>query len=190
MTENLVTALTDEEEPADGSLMLLIDPAWEPTEEVPEPPVKVLLGAWLVTADGGRGRFQANPVYEPATVDSPLDPVDAVLRLIARDKSGDQQLGSLLSTVLRDVMLCIALDDQGVALVRPAPDGVPSVLVTTAPGHRRRLKVPAWVDVTVEQLAAALPARGVDVLLNPGAPASMRVLADVIRDAAQGTTTS
>jgi hypothetical protein len=71
-----------------------------------------------------------------------------------------------------------------VALVRPAPDGVPSVLVATSFGHRRVADVPHWADITVRQLARALPAQGVDVLLNPGAPASMRLLADAVREIA------
>jgi len=180
LTENPGSA---EEDSAVNGLLLLIDPTWVRTEEAPEPPVGSVLGAWPVTAAGGRGRFQANPIYQPATADSPLDPVDAVLRLLARNATGADELRS----VLRDVMLAVALDDRGVALVQPAPDGVPSVLVTTAPGHRKRLDVPGWQDMTVEQLAAALPAQGVDVLLNPGAPASMRVLAAVIRSTADGT---
>jgi hypothetical protein len=182
-----MTEVPVEEEFGDGNLLLLVDPTWEPTDEAPEPPVKALLGAWLLTEAQGRGRFQANPIYQPSTPDSPLDPVDAVLRLLSREEDDDGELASLLATVLRDVMLCVALDDRGVALVRPAPDGVPSVLVTTAPGHRRRLDVPGWLDVTVEQLAAALPARGVDVLFNPRSPVSMRVRADAIRDAARGS---
>jgi hypothetical protein len=187
MTQTPADAQPAEERIGDGNLLLLIDPTWEPTDEAPEPPVKALLGAWVVTEGEVRSRFQANPIYEPSSPDSPLDPVDAVLRLLSRGEGDDGELASLLATVLRDVMLCVALDDRGVALVQPAPDGVPSVLVTTAPGHRRRLDVPGWLDVTVEQLAEALPARGVDVLFNPRSPVSMRVRADAVRDAAQGS---
>lgn len=158
-------------------LLLLIDRAWDPTEEQPDPPVEVLLGAWLVDADGRTGRFQPNPVYRPLSPDSPLDPVDAVLRNVAETGDGAEDLPS----VLRTATLGIAVDERGVALVRPAPDGVPAVLVATAHGHRRVADVPYWADITVRQLARALPDQGVDVLLNPAAPASMRLLASAIR---------
>jgi hypothetical protein len=182
MTTNPVTVVTAEEESPAHGMMLLVDPEWEKTEEAPEPTVGVILGAWRVTSDGERGRFEPNPFYEPITPGSPLDPLDSMLRRISEGAASADDL----QVVLGDVMLGVALDDQGVALVEPAPDGVPSVLVTTAPGHRVHLKARFWLDVTVEQLAAALPEQGVDVLLNPGAPTSMRVLAEVIRSAAEG----
>jgi hypothetical protein len=165
---------------SESGLLLLIDREWQPTEEQPDPPVEVLLGAWLVDADGRADRFQPNPVYRPLSPESPLDPVDAVLRAVAETGEGAADLPS----VLRTATLGIAVDAQGVALVRPAPDGVPSVLVATSFGHRRVADVPHWADITVRQLARALPAQGVDVLLNPGAPASMRLLADAVREIA------
>jgi hypothetical protein len=166
-----------------GGLLLLIDSEWAPTEEAPDPPMEALLGAWLVKPDGVRGRFQPNPVYRPSNPDSPLDPVDAVLGLLARGEIGADQLPA----VLCDVVFGVAVDERGIAIVRPAPDGVPAVVVTTAYGHRDRVGAAGWRDVTLAQLADALPARGVDVLLNPGASASMRVLADAIRAAAAGS---
>ncbi|TVT57823.1 type VII secretion system-associated protein [Amycolatopsis rhizosphaerae] len=167
---------------ADEGLLLVIDPLWTSSPEEPDPPVTAIAGAWEYTAEGLRGRFQPNPVYRPTSPDSPLDPVDEVLRRLARDGGGADDLPS----ALRTTMLGIAVDERGVALVRPAPDGLDAVLVTTAPGHRTRVPAPAWRDVTLERLAAALPAKGVDVLLNPGAPASMRVPADGIREIAAG----
>jgi hypothetical protein len=80
------------------------------------------------------------------------------------------------------VLLGVAVDEQGMALVAPAPDDVPSVLVATAPAHRARVDAPGWREVTVAELAAALPPQGVDVLLNPGAPMSTRLTADAVRD--------
>jgi len=172
-------------EPADGKepqggLLLLIDSGWAPTDEAPDPPMEAVVGAWLVNPDGVRGRFQPNPVYRPSEPDSPLDPVDAVLGLLAQGQID----ADLLPAVLRDVMFGVAVDEQGSAIVRPAPDGAPAILVTTSYGHRARVDADGWLDVTLVQLAAALPATGVDVLLNPGAPASMRVLADAVRAAA------
>lgn len=162
--------------PLEPGLLLLIDQEWQPTDDQPDPPVEALLGAWEVGADGQPGRFQPNPVYRPRSPNSPLDPVDAMLRHLAETGTGD------LPSVLSSATLGIAVDEQGVALVRPAPDGIPSVLVATAYGHRHVEGVPHWADITVRQLATALPATDVDVLLNPGAPTSMRLEAAAIRN--------
>lgn len=177
-----MTESAGDEEPESG-LLLLIDSEWAPSEEAPSPPMDAVVGAWLVNPDGVRGAFQPNPAYRPSKPDSPLDPVDAVLGLLARGEIG----ADLLPSVLCDVMFSVAVDEQGIAIVRPAPDGVPSVLVTSSYGHRDRVDAAGWRNVTLTQLASALPAQGVDVLLNPGAPASMRVLADVVRAAAAGS---
>jgi hypothetical protein len=164
---------------SEPGLLFLIDQEWRPSAEQPDPPMEALLGAWLVDDEGQPGKFQPNPVYRPLSPNSPLDPADAVLREMARTGAG---VADLL-TVLSDATLGIAVDHQGLALVRPAPDDEPCVLVATAFGHRRP-EVPRWVDVTVRELADVLPAEGVDVLLNPGAPTSMRLTADAIRSAA------
>ena len=158
----------------------MIDPAWQPTREGDEPPPEAVVGGWFVEEDGEISLFRPNPAYQPSRPGLPTDPVDVALqRLAAGECDGDD----LLST-LPDVLLAVAVDEQGTALVAPAPDDVPSVLVTTAPAHRARVDAPAWREVTVAQLAEALPAEGVDVLLNPGAPTSTRLLADAIRRSA------
>lgn len=161
-------------------LTFLVDPEWRPTEEDTRTPLTSIIGAWRVT-DGIRGRFQPNPVYLPSSEDAPLDPVDAVLGLLARGEFDPDQLPE----VLGEVVFGIALDEQGDAIVRRAPDGVPVVLVASSYGHRVRVDAAGWGNVTATQLAEALPAEGVDVLVNPGARTSMRVLADVVRAAAR-----
>jgi hypothetical protein len=169
-------------EPRNG-LLFLIDPEWRPTEGEPSPSVTALIGAWRVTGDDGDGvlgRFQPNPLYLPSTPDSPLDPVDAVLRALGRGECDIDQVAE----VMAGVMFGVALDEKGQAIVRRAPDGVPSVLVATAHAYRDRVEAVGWRDVTLPQLAEALPAQGVDVLINPGARTSMRVLADAVRAAA------
>ncbi|MFE3173134.1 type VII secretion system-associated protein [Amycolatopsis sp. NPDC059090] len=166
---------------ADGGLMVLVDLEWRATADAPDPPLDALLGAWVVTPDGERGVFQPNPLYRPMRPDSPLDPIDAILRMLARGEDVAEMLPGLLS----EVLVGIAVDEEGIALVRAAPDGVPSVLVTTSPGHRARVEdVPAWANVTVQRLAEALPQSGVDVMLNPGGPAAIRLFADAVREAA------
>jgi hypothetical protein len=167
-----------------NGLLFLIDPEWRPTEKEPSPPITALIGAWRVTEDGGDGtlgRFQPNPIYLPSTPDSPLDPVDAVLRALARGECDTDQVAA----VMFGVMFGVALDDQGKAIVARAPDGAPSVLVATAHAYRDRVtEAASWRDVTLPQLARALPPHGVDVLINPGARTSMRVQADAFRAAA------
>lgn len=162
----------------ESQLLLLFDPAFAVSDEQTDVPTHVILGAWLVDEAGNPSRFHPNPEYRPSTPDSPLDPVDAVLRALA----DGQDVADELSVVLRDSVLGIATGEGGTAVVRPAPDGVPSVQVTTSYGHRASVGDDVrWLDVTVEELAEALPQQGVDVQLNPGSPASMRVLADAIR---------
>lgn len=172
---------------ASGQWTFMIDPAWQPTSQGDEPPPEAVVGGWFVQEDGDISLFRPNPAYQPSSPGLPTDPVDVALqRLAAGECDGDD----LLST-LPDVLLAVAVDDQGIALVVPSPDDVPSVLVTTAPAHRTRVDAPAWREVTIAQLAEALPAEGVDVLLNPGAPTSTRLLADAIRHSvAQPTTGS
>ncbi|MER7078172.1 hypothetical protein SAMN02982929_05334 [Saccharopolyspora kobensis] len=165
----------DAEEPR---WVFLIDPAW--SGDPRQPPREAVVGGWHVDADGTTGRFHANPDYVPSSPDSPTDPVDAALHLAARGELAAEQLLS----VLRDAVFGIAIDDAGDPVVAPAPDGVASMLATTAPAHRERVQVAGWRDATTAELARALPDEGVDVLINPGSAASMRVLAGAVRKAA------
>lgn len=172
--------MTVETGEARNGLLFMIDPEWRPAEDEPTPAITALVGAWRVTGDGVLGRFQPNPLYLPSTPDSPLDPVDAVLRALNRGECDTDQVAE----VMTGVMFGVALDEHGKAIVRRAPDGVPSLLVATAHAYRDRVAAAGWRDVTLAQLAEALPAQGVDVLINPGARTSMRVLADAVRAAA------
>ena len=157
----------------------LIDPAWD-TARDGTPPADAVVGGWLLDADGGTGPFHPNPDYRPSHPDSPTDPVDATLRLVNR---GEADADALLATMVTAV-LGVAMDEQGNPLVAAAPDGVPSVLVTTAPGHRSRVRAAAgWQEVRAEELAEVLPDNGVDLLVNPGAPASMRIVAASLKQA-------
>lgn len=159
---------------------MLVDPAWRPSPKEPEAPIDKIMGVWPIDAHGVRQRFRPNPAYLPFDPERVLDPVDGVLRLLAEGK----EVAEYLPEVLADVLLDIAVDGEGTAVVVPAPDGVPSVVVATAPGHRLRVDVPGWKSVSTVELAEALPERGVDVLLNPGSATSMRVDSDVIRRSA------
>ncbi|MFI7121987.1 type VII secretion system-associated protein [Amycolatopsis sp. NPDC049868] len=159
-------------------LMLLIDPAWQPSEDDEGPPLDAVLGGWSFDEDGGTRWFEPNPDYRPSRPDSPTDPVDAALQAVVR---GDAD-GAQLLAVLRESPLGVALNEEGEVIIAPAPDDVPSVLVTTAPAHRTRCDVAGWAEVGIAELAEVLPDKGIDVLLNPGAPSSLRIEAHWIKN--------
>ncbi|MFI0467240.1 type VII secretion system-associated protein [Saccharopolyspora sp. 5N102] len=166
--------------PEENRWVFLIDPAWQEQGGDPQqPPRQAVVGGWLVEADGTTGRFHANPDYVPSGPDSPTDPVDATLRLVNKGEAGTE---ALLAT-LREAEFGIAVDEENNPVVAPAPDGVASMLVTTAPAYRHRVRVAGWRVATAAELVAELPEQGVDVLINPGAPASMRLVAAAFRKA-------
>jgi len=159
--------------------LFLVDPAWQATEDGQNPPAESVVGGWLVT-DGVVGRFEPNPDYEPLTPDSPTDPVDAALRMAA---DGEVDTDALFA-VIRESEFGVALDEHQRPLIAPAPDDVLSLLVTTAPAHRGRVRAEAWQVVNAAELAGLLAEHEVDALVNPGASTSTRLLAATIADAA------
>lgn len=178
MLDGVEGAISEAELAGEDQWVFLTDPGWQAAGENDEPPPEAVVGGWFIEADGTKGYFRPNPDYAPSAPDLPTDPVDAVLQLVVHgDADGDQLLEAT-----KEIILGVAVDEEGFALVAPAPDDVPSVLATTAPRHRERVNAPQWREVTIEELAVALPKDGVDVLLNPGAPASMRILAEVLKD--------
>jgi hypothetical protein len=99
-----------------------------------------VVGGRLVAANDSISRFQPNPEYEPATPESPTDPLDAALRLAAK---GEVDVDALFA-VIREAEFAVALDEADQPLIAPAPDEVLCLMVTTAPAHRGRVK-DAWV---------------------------------------------
>ena len=164
---------------SDDQWLFLVDPAWQATEDGQNPPAESVVGGWLVT-DGVVGRFEPNPDYEPLTPDSPTDPVDAALRMAA---DGEVDTDALFA-VIRESEFGVALDEHQRPLIAPAPDDVLSLLVTTAPAHRGRVRAEAWQVVNAAELAGLLAEHEVDALVNPGASTSTRLLAATIADAA------
>jgi hypothetical protein len=145
-----------------GEWVVLVDPGWQRDGE---PPPEAVVGGWLL--DG----------YRPAGPGSPTDPVDATAQLAAR---GEVAVDRLLAAVA-GAALEIAVDPDGVAVVLPAPDGVPCVLVASAAAHRADLPAAGWQQVTAGQLAGALPEDGIDVLVNPASVAPTRLAAGALR---------
>ncbi|MFD9733137.1 type VII secretion system-associated protein [Umezawaea sp. NPDC059074] len=167
----------------DDQWVFLIDPAWDPDTpaggEVPSPPLEAVVGGWLSAADGGIGRFHANPDYAPSEPGSPTDPVDAALHLLAR---GEVDSDALFA-VLREGAFDVALGADGSPLIAPSPDDVPSLLVATAPAQRPRVHADDWrTGVSAAELGDLLREHRVDLLLNPGGPASTRLVGDVFAE--------
>lgn len=183
-----------EQAPGDDQWVFLVDPAWQPSPqdadasgeavaqtegEVQGPPLEAVVGGWLVAADGATGRFHANPGYQPSRPGSPTDPVDATLQLLVR---GEVDSDALFA-VIRESVFEVALDEEQRPIVAPSPDDVPSLLVATAPAQRPRVHTDNWrADVTAAELSELLRELGVDVLINPGSPASIRLIGDVFAE--------
>ncbi|NGY63441.1 type VII secretion system-associated protein [Lentzea sp. NEAU-D13] len=191
---------TEEETPVrleGDQWVFLIDPSWqaeaaEKSEgaDPEKPPLEAVLGGWFVEESGVTSRFHANPSYEPTTPDSPTDPVDAVLRLVVRGESEPDQL----LDVMAESVFGLAVNAENTPVVVMSPDDVPCVIAATAPAHSRRIAeveglqdVEAWAEVNLGQLVGVLPDEGVDVLLNPGASSSMRLIAATLREVAAKT---
>ncbi|SER52123.1 hypothetical protein SAMN04488000_109276 [Lentzea albida] len=156
---------------------LLMDPAWAPSEEDELPPAEAVVGLWPVEADGRVGRFRANPDYVPADEHSPTDPLDAVLRLVLHGGAEVEHI----QLMLRDCLFDIAMNGDGKPLVVQSPDDIACVVVATAEPHRRRVSSPQWRRIDLDELVMLL-ADGVDVLFNPGGPASVRLTGDFMRE--------
>jgi hypothetical protein len=155
---------------------VLLDPGWQPETEGQQAPPAAVVGGWMLDEAGKPGPFQPNPGYLPGDESTPTDPTDAVLRLLI----AGQDVGDQVVPTVRDAVLEIAVDDQDQPMVSQAPDGKPSVLVATAPVHKQRLDVQRWWPVVGTNLPEIVPA-GVDILLNPGSPASFRLSTDALR---------
>ena len=165
--------MTDE---PDENYFLLMDPEWQRLEDEQEPPLEAVVGLWPVHPDGSMGRFRSNPEYVPRHPGSPSDPIDALLRLAMR---GDAQMEQL-QLVLRDSLVDLAMNGDGRPLILKSPDDLACVVVATGTPHRARTFAPEWRRVELEELVAQL-ADGVDVLINPGGPATVRLTGDFIR---------
>lgn len=157
---------------------VVTDPAWEPEPDSDLPPIEAVIGVWPVAQDGSVGRFRPNPDYFPSDVDSPTDPLDALIRLTA---AGEADAGQL-QLILRQSLFDIAMNGDGRPMLQPSPDDVLCVLLASSGSHRRDVNLPLWQRCDLETLVALL-ADGVDVLVNPGGPAMTRLSGDFVRAA-------
>ncbi|MGA5300889.1 type VII secretion system-associated protein [Nucisporomicrobium flavum] len=158
------------------NVILLTDPEWRGADDVDAPPFEAVVGLWPVEPDGSVGPFRSNPDYRPVSEESPSDPVDALLQLTLR---GDAEVEHL-QLVLRGCLVDQALNGDGRPLLSRADDDVLCAIVATGAPHRARIASPDWRQVGLAELVAALP-DGVDLLVNPGGPAGVRLTGDFVR---------
>ncbi|MEH1030716.1 type VII secretion system-associated protein [Micromonospora profundi] len=171
---------------SDRNWMLLLDSDWSPPPEADDrsravPPVESIVGGWLVNDEGTVEAFEPNPLYLPVGEDAPTGPVDAAAKLVVAGRAEP----SIVVLAIRDSLVEVAVDDEERVIVAPAPDGVPCVWVTTGAADQLRVSAPGWLRVSSAELVELLP-EDVDVLLNPGGSASMRLFANVLREAVVG----
>ncbi|GGU86952.1 type VII secretion system-associated protein [Lentzea flava] len=171
-----VTDQPREDERGQQTWILLMDPGWSPGDENEPPPIEAVVGLWPVN-EGEVGKFQANPQYVPMNENSPTDPLDAALRLVLRGSAGADQI----QLMLRDSTFDIAMNGDGRPLITKSPDDLPCVVVATGEQHRRRVSSPQWRRIDLDELVVLL-ADGVDVLINPAGPASVRLTGDFMRE--------
>ncbi|XVS67755.1 type VII secretion system-associated protein [Actinosynnema sp. CA-299493] len=157
---------------------LLMDHTWEPQSQDEAPPLEAVVGLWPVHPDGRVGPFRTNPAYFPGDPDSPADPMDALLRQVINGQAQAEQFQLLL----RDSLFDIAMNGDDRPLVMLSPDDVQCVVITTSEVHRQRVSSPDWRRIDLADLVNLL-ADDVDVLFNPGGPASARLFGDFMRRA-------
>ncbi|MGW6449809.1 type VII secretion system-associated protein [Lentzea sp. NPDC055074] len=156
---------------------LLVDPAWQPRGDEDLPPIEAVVGLWPVEDGGTLGRFRANPRHVPSDEDAPTDPLDAVLRLALHSRASAEQV----QLMVRDSLFDLAMNGDGRPLILRSPDDVPCAVIATGEAHRTRVESPGWRRIDLDELVVSL-ADGVDVLVNPGGPAAVRLAGDFLRD--------
>ena len=159
--------------------MLLMDPAWRQAEENEAPPLTAVVGLWPLGPQGSVGKFRSNPDYRPTDESSPSDPLDAVFRQLVRGSGEIEPVQGML----RDILLDVAMNGDGHPLILPSPDGIACVIVASSARYRALRAAWDWRRVDLSQLVGLLT-DGVDVLFNPGGPASLRLTADFLRSTA------
>lgn len=154
--------------------MVLVDPHWQSAGCPQAPPPEAIIGGWLLDKEGNPGLFQPNPQYVPAD-DKPSDPVDAVMRLVARGAD----IGSEIIFAVRDGVVEIGCDADDQPLIGCAPDGAACVVVVTAAVHKRGIDVEHWNPIPGAQLPQIVP-EGVDIMLNPGSPVALQLCTEAL----------
>ncbi|MCI2417467.1 type VII secretion system-associated protein [Saccharopolyspora sp. K220] len=166
-----------EPDTVDAVWAVVLDPSWQSDQPDQVAPPEVMVGGWLLDEEGRPGKFFPNPDYTPSGPDVPTDPTHAVMKSLSR---GESDTDDLLAT-LRDSMLDLGLTENGELVLAPSPDEATCALVASSPAHHRPDLAAVWQQLPLERILDALP-DGVDILLNPGAQESMRLMAEPLRD--------
>lgn len=156
---------------------VLLDPDWRPSTPEDQPLAEVIVGGWQLDEDGRLGPFEPNPVYMPLSESTPTDPVDALLRLIAR---GQRDIMEQLLSRLRDTVVEIGCGADDEMLIGSAPDGVMCVPVVTASVHKDMVEADQWIPVLGSTLPEIIPP-GIDVLINPGSSTQFRLITTALK---------
>lgn len=159
-----------------GDWFVLPAPSWDSDGPSATPPPEATVGGWMVEEDGTIGPFEPNPGYRPAD-DTPSDPIDAMLRLIATG----EELGDELVATIRHSVVEIGCDTDNTPLIGAAPDGAPCVVVATAAVQKQALDVDSWVRTLGSDLPRIVH-QGVSIMLNPSGVAPFRLLINTMRD--------
>ncbi|WP_327250250.1 type VII secretion system-associated protein [Streptomyces sp. NBC_01244] len=159
--------------------LLLPKPNWEPSAPTDSLPTDAMVGGWQLDEEGRAGPFIPNPHYIPDDKSTPTDPMHELLCLVASGQG--EGIGDQLLSTLRNTVVELACEGPDRLMVGPSPDGVPCVAVVTAAIHKRRLAGVHWVSVLGSMLPEIVPT-GLDMLINPGDPAQIRLLTDALRE--------
>ena len=156
-----------------GSWLYVVDPAFDPAGEVPP---EGIVGAYPVDDAGDLGEeFTKNPRYRPTPLalrlPEPTDPLDALVQRAATGWAAE----SALVDELAGSSLWLLAGPSGEIFVVDDDGDRRSVWVFTSPVHAER-PAPghALQQLSARQVLEAIP-EGVDLVVNPGAAASVRI---------------
>lgn len=148
------------------SWLYVLDPTADPDGAVPP---ELVVGAFPVDSAGVLGEdFEHNPLYVPGGAPAPTDPLDAALQELTAGRGSREAVLALLRTA--ELLLHEGPDDGFVVVATPVGRDV--VQAWTAPEHATQ--VSGLMLRRGRELARSLPA-GVDLQLNPGSAAGVRV---------------
>ena len=153
------------------SWLYVLDPTADPDGAVPP---ELVVGAFPVDSAGVLGEdFEHNPRYVPGGAPAPTDPLDAALQELTAGRGSREAVLALLRTA--DLLVHEGPDDGFVVVATPVGRDV--VQAWTAPEQAAQVSGPVVSDLVRRrgrELARSLPA-GVDLELNPGSAAGVRV---------------
>ena len=156
-----------------GTWLYVVDPSFDPDGAVPP---EGIVGAYPVDEAGRLGEeFAKNPRYRPTPqalrLPQPTDELDALAQRVA---TGWAPQSDFVGELARSTLWLMAGPALAVFVVDEG-GGRRSVWVFTHRSHaERRVPGQELLQLSPAEIAEAIP-RGVDLVVNPGAPASVRI---------------